>query len=193
MYETEADRKNERQLADRVSGLWGARFMKLPISYNLDYALVYGETILAWIEMKRRFCTRDKYPTLLLDLQKWHAGIDLYDRTARPFILLIQWDDGDFYYDYDPLSIPKLRYGGRTVKTRDAYDIEPVVHIPVSEFRRIVGPRGTRIPKRLRINLSKVKKAEAAGLTMVPASNTAPVIPQVLPAPVLAPLSKPKV
>jgi hypothetical protein len=134
----------------------GAR--KLPMSYRLDYALVantqqvaQNHRIVSWAEVKRRKCNHNSFATLILSWGKWLAACEAVTMSALPFHLVVQWEDRWGYLGIFPdagndtimpvgLHIPfpdvasRVYWGGRTSQTRDAGDIEPVIHIPIKSF-----------------------------------------------------------
>lgn len=136
MYESAQDAENERSVitsAINKMGFTGHR--KLPISYGFDFALMRGQEIKAVAEIK---CRNKRYDTLFLSLQKVQKGID-YVRNGLLAYLIIQWPDGVYCYrleDYDARRYP-IEFGGRTDRG-DSADVEPVVHFPVTAFRKVL-------------------------------------------------------
>jgi len=140
-YETESDIERENKVKEFLSSHWRCMFEKLPISYRIDYvAVVGGDKIMSWVEIKCRKIASDDFPTLFLSAGKWLAGLSLRDYTGLPFVLVYALQDKLCYLkvvkDFNEVE---FKWGGRTIKTRDSADIEPMVHIPVNCFKEIEG------------------------------------------------------
>ena len=165
--ETPEDLKREQAVAEEVGKHWGLRLEKLSDSlYHIDRALVYGEHVLGWAEIKCRNRDRTTYTTFMMDFKKWMTGIDLYRTTNLPFVIVAKFTDGIWFYSYDELTKAYLRWGGRKDRGLQ-FDMEPVVHIPFGEFRRVIGKRAKkgspteeiiRVPKHVENNLAYAKR-----------------------------------
>lgn len=138
MYETALDIRREHEVKDILETAWGMSLKKMPIVYHIDYMGIRNQTAQAWIEIKARNITMDQYPTIMLSLAKFIHGVDLYRVTKAPFIFVVRTIDGIFYHTYDPMYQYVVEYGGRTARTRDGMDLEPVVKIPTEWFRELV-------------------------------------------------------
>src|SRR5690606_34328492 len=128
-YETPADLAGERAIAELVEQEWKAQLQKLPEQYKLDYAAYRDGELVAWLEIKCRSHAADAYPTLILSVAKWHAGVALAVTTGHPFILVANFVDGAKFVRYSRGKVLDVRYGpgGRTDRG-DAQDREPVIH-----------------------------------------------------------------
>ena len=119
-----------------IESHFGVRLKKLPISYHIDALMEKDARGCGWIEVKRRNCTFDQYPDIMLSVLKLNAGLSLVNATGLPFFFAVKFNDASGLYQWSPSHILDIRNGGRTVQTRDSADIEPVVHIPMSLFDR---------------------------------------------------------
>lgn len=131
LYESQADRTNEQEVATDLFRYWRCTAAKLPIRYEVDYALCRNGQIMAWAEIKCRTTPRGLYPTYMVSLGKVLAGLELQKRTNLPFLLVVRWSDSLGW-----ISGPTARevtFGGRRDRA-DAADIEPMVHIPINQF-----------------------------------------------------------
>lgn len=170
LYENAQDRRNEEEISQVVSFAWGVRLLKLPdMAYHIDRAVVDADDeIVGWAELKRRHFPFKAYPTVMLDVQKWTTGKVLSEATCAPFYFIVGFDDVLAFYEYSPNTRISVKYGGRTAKTRDVNDVEPVVHIPMRCFtavtRKVFTKDGVvdvgRVPK----NLFRVKSKQAVKL-----------------------------
>lgn len=135
-YETEDDRKREQFVADQLMAIGGIQLDKMPDSYGPDY--FHPRRI---VEVKCRKHSHDTYATLILSLRKWRDGIYLAHlmHAETLFVIAAGFIDGIWTRSISHGSLPdyEIVMGGRTRHTRDAGDIEPVVHIPIADMTRI--------------------------------------------------------
>ena len=170
-FETSQNRRDEQEIASTLEKAWHVRLAKLPDRYyQIDRAALWKDRILAWVEIKCRSVKRKTYPTYMIDYKKWVAGVNLHDETGLPFLLAIRFTDGIWVYSYDPKTHAKLRWGGRTDRGV-SYDVKPMIHLPLWEFKKLHGKRITeegkkipafRVPKYLKDNLRIANKIVAA-------------------------------
>ena len=136
-YESKFDLSNEQDVSNAISKAWGASLHKLPISYRLDFLLTKDNAAKAVVEVKSRRNAHNKYPTLMLSLSKWNHGVEYTIINKLKFLLIAKFTDGIFYYNYSNKDDFDIKWGGRTVQTRDSADIEPIIHIPVNKLKRL--------------------------------------------------------
>jgi hypothetical protein len=141
-YETESDREREEACAKRILSRLGAGAMMVKLNGQYSridrLALRPGKKPL-WIEIKCRSARSDSYPSLMLSCAKWQAGVEMADATGGQFVIVAAYTDGDYAYTYKREHVNsgevQVVFGGRTLHTRDAGDVEPVVMIPKQFFR----------------------------------------------------------
>jgi len=141
-YETADDRTREQACADRMLSRLGegAILIKLNGQYSgLDRLALRPGKKPIWLEIKCRAVSREQYPTLMLSVAKWQAGVEMAEATGGLFVVVAAYKDGDCAYTYRREHVEqgtvRVEYGGRTLHTRDAGDVEPVVMIPKSLFK----------------------------------------------------------
>lgn len=115
---------------------------KMPLRYEFDYGLFRDGQLLAIAEIK---CRSQKYDTLFVSLAKY-INMLTYSRAAGVTALLVVNWSGDI--QYIPMTVDRLRQyriemGGR-VDRGDEQDQEPVVHIPVANFKKLERDHGER-------------------------------------------------
>ena len=136
LYETEEDRANQQRVADALAAQWSCEVMKMPDQHAVDY--LFGNAHGAmWVEIKKRNVTSTKYKTLMIDKKKLEAGLSHSNGTGFPFGLVVHWNDGVFFVRVDNLQRYFIDVGGR-VDRGDANDTDLVVHIPTTEFKRLL-------------------------------------------------------
>jgi hypothetical protein len=134
MYENAQSLGVEEATMAAACMAWGAGKRKLPIAYRVDWAVTMNNAIVAWAECKRRYNPSTRYPTLILSLAKYMHGVELSERTGLPFMVVVEFDDGIWYYEHE--TMPPLVWGGRRDRN-DSQDQEPLVDIPIAKFSRL--------------------------------------------------------
>lgn len=132
-YENEQSLAVEEKTMAAAAKVWGVDYQKLPKQYRIDWALS-RKKIVCWCECKRRWNNKDAYPTLILSLSKVMHGVEMYKATEIPFVVIVEWNDGIYWNKID--KVGEIGFGGRKDRG-DWQDIEPVVHIPVTDFRQL--------------------------------------------------------
>lgn len=137
MNETPDDRAFETTTIAVVEDAWACTARKLPISYRADFGLYREGNLTALCEIKVRRNMRDAYPTFLLSMLKWSDCSARARAVGIPFLLAVRFDDGLLWRDVTVFGDDwTISHGGRTDRGQEG-DMEPVVHIPMSEFRRL--------------------------------------------------------
>jgi hypothetical protein len=132
MYESAHDRERERAVAEATFGPHGLSVRKLPLAYEVDFAVLRGERVVGVVEVKVR---GRAYETLLLSLHKLQA----LQRCARSGLrawVLVSVPEGVYAQRIRPDEPVDVRWGGRTDRG-DPQDVEPVAHLPMAAMRRV--------------------------------------------------------
>lgn len=135
IYESPEDLRNEKDVVEKLTQIWGMVFHKLPMSYHVDWLMVKDGKPRGFAELKCRNCGRRKYPTLMLSLAKWMRGKELAQELNTSFIIIVRWSDGIFFHKAGTQPI-SYGFGGRNDRD-DEQDMEPVVYINTDHFQRI--------------------------------------------------------
>ena len=131
LYETPESLENEQRVADLLEMYWSRKLVKLPIAYQVDFAVV-KEDITAWAEIK---CRTTEYPEMYLSLHKWMAGKELSRQTGLPFILVYAFN-GKVHWKTVENDTPRIVIGGRTDR-QDWQDIEPMAVFKLDQFKTL--------------------------------------------------------
>lgn len=148
LYETTEQLRLEADFIRDIELARGVRFLKLPIDWKVDGFIKRGQRTIAIAEIKIRHAYHDQYPDIILSEKKVKAGLKLQthlwgiDKTFKSarqlqFLFLVRFVDGDYYVEVDSNRGYRVDTGGRTFLQRDSADIEPVVHIPITDFKRL--------------------------------------------------------
>lgn len=140
-YETADHLDDEEDAIQRLEACWGVVARKTPKYYKIDYAIAdYAGSVVGWVEVRGKNFNRDQFQTFYTSLEKYLSVCRFQYATGKPAWLLVKWRDGTYVYRISArdASTRKITIGGRTVVSRgDDQDIEPVIHIPVTEFTRL--------------------------------------------------------
>lgn len=135
MYESKADLEREEAVVQELSQHWMCDYHKLPISYQLDYALLRDGKICAICEIKVRNVVLNHYDTLIISAAKRLAGLQYSKMMGIPALLVVKYEDGIRFINFseEPDSIG---VGGRTDRG-DMQDTEIVLHYATSRLKDI--------------------------------------------------------
>tara|TARA_R100000935_G_scaffold15927_1_gene31799 strand:- start:42 stop:482 length:441 start_codon:yes stop_codon:yes gene_type:complete len=138
-YETSEDLNKETLAIKKFIASFGRKgsvnFAKLPMQYKMDFCLIDNGKIRTFVEVKCRTNKKTAYSTYIISMSKVVAAKS-YSDIGINCILLVQWADQMGWIDMLNNKWD-AKIGGRKDRG-DWQDIEPVVHIPISEFN-IVG------------------------------------------------------
>jgi hypothetical protein len=139
-YEDERSLANERRVAERVATAWDLTLTKIPLHYYIDFAATRDGRVTIWVEIRCRSCSRNKYESFMLSLNKVRHAIQLSNDTGKPVVFVTEWTDGIFWIEMQEsmLKLPLVIGGGAITRRNDWQDIEPLVLIPINDFRPLV-------------------------------------------------------
>lgn len=131
--ETAEDLAREEAAANTLAEVWDVEVTKLSdMLYGMDWVFSRNKNVVAFGEFKFR---SKKFDTLLLSYAKYMRMVHLHKMTDLPVMLVVSWPDGLWYWDAANERIDKIVLGGNSRGQNG--DIEPVVHIPTVDFRKI--------------------------------------------------------
>ena len=134
-WETAQDLANEDAVARVYAEFMKCQYEKVPKHYKFDMAFTREGEVVALVEVRCRNNTHDKYPTIMLSLQKWSDIKQMAETMCVPARFVVRFTDGIFTLDL--LEMPdRVEMGGRTLQ-RDSRDREPLAHFNVERMRRV--------------------------------------------------------
>lgn len=136
IYETQESLKDEQSFGDLIQTVWKCELIKMPIQYGIDYCCYRNSTLVGFVELKNRTCTKDKYPTYIISLSKYLKAKEFSRSLGKPTNLCVRWTDQSGYVRLDTIDDPSISQGGRYDRN-DWQDVEPVLHIDINSFMRI--------------------------------------------------------
>lgn len=139
IYERDQDIKNENEVAAYLSAAWGCDFVKLKISYGLDFAIMKDGAVVATAEIKCRnydWAAINRFGGLMLSASKAHRAAEWFNNHRAPLVLAAKLTDGLFVATIQDWTAYELKFTGRTDRA-DWQDMEPCCIIPMSEFKKM--------------------------------------------------------
>lgn len=138
-YEREEHRASETEVKLLIEKAHGVRLHKSPRYYQIDYFVtpLKTDSVIGWVEIRGKQFARHSFPTFYTSIEKLISVGRMAHMTAKPAYIVAKWSDeaGVYKVDWKDARRFNIRLGGRTANSRgDAQDIEPVIHIPTTEF-----------------------------------------------------------
>jgi len=125
-----------------VAERWQCDYLKLPLSYRLDFALVRQQKIVALAEIRVRNVRAETYPTIIFSVLKRASANMLSEQIGVPSFFVVQYDDGIRYIDFSEKP-DEVSVGGRTgASRRDHADVELVGNYKISRLKKITPQKG---------------------------------------------------
>jgi len=133
------DREKQLTVALRIAVKWGCDHNEFPTHSRADFLFSRGGMAIFIAEVKCRSKDMNTYPDYMISEHKILDGIMLSKMLHIPFLIIVSWKDKLAYFEmteswYGNADVVK---GGRTDRG-DKKDIEPVVLIPIEEFKVIL-------------------------------------------------------
>ena len=130
IFETAKDLENEQDVVSVLSAEWGFDFVKLDRRYQADFMGLLGDQLKLWVEIKCRNIAHDKYPTIILELDKALAMWNLAKTSGSPSIFVARWTDKLGWIKIAPPF--RVTYTGKN----DRYGMigSPCVMLPIKHF-----------------------------------------------------------
>ena len=142
LYEEAQDRRNELEVIRILEKKWpDYSFKKLPSKYYVDFAAIHKDGITAWVEIKCRNNNHNLYKTYMISMDKVIHGLSFAEKTNKDFTLFVRWKDVIGWVTIDSIDKYSIEIGGRKDRG-DTQDVEPVIHIPIEDFKIITWPDG---------------------------------------------------
>jgi len=132
IYENEKTLNDEREGISLAAEKWGAKPVKLPRKYSIDFAMVKDGGVKAWVEFKKRTNPIMKYPSYMVSLFKYMNLVSMAEKTGAVGMFVVQWTDCIGY-----VTVPvqhDVIFSGRQDRG-DWEDMEPMVSIPIDAFK----------------------------------------------------------
>ena len=132
-FETEADLLNEKKVVDTLSRHWGFEFHKLDRRYQADFIAMKDDELRLWVEIKCRNMPKDKWPSIILELDKANVMWQLSIHTGVPSVFVVRFTDAIGWIKIaPPFNIKYINYN-------DRYNVSgsPCVILQLNQFNFI--------------------------------------------------------
>lgn len=140
-YYSERNEVAEAEIAEALESAWNVKLHKTWQYRRYDYLANRGTKVVGFVEMKDRDKSSTKFPTFMLGIDKWAYLLNMSDTLRTPSVLVIRFTDGIHYCHAKPGDF-LIEYNPNWVQYRgDEKDIEAAIHIPMSMFRPLRGPK----------------------------------------------------
>jgi hypothetical protein len=143
-YETQEDLERESRVAQSIARKNGDGWVKVPAHYADTCDVVFvrgGSKIVCYCEIRTRTFRWGDYPSVMISLHKYLRGVNLAQTTLVPWLFAVEAKNGIYGYRVDAKNFTPQRYlhtfSGRG-QLRDSADLEPIVHLPITDFRCIM-------------------------------------------------------
>jgi len=133
-FETEEHREVELRMLQEVADKYGYVIERCSKAYPVDAIFMRNGVAKRLVEARRRYNSKDAYPTFRWGLQKYVHVMQFSD--VLPTTLIVEWSEGIYALDIMRKQYPVGFFRPRHPR-RDA-DNEPCVDIPVSDFKVII-------------------------------------------------------
>lgn len=138
LYETAEDRERETQVAEAITQATGWTMHRLPDTRSAaDWIATntLGE-VAAIIEIKCRTNRHDKYPTYMIDMNKWNNIHTISSQLHTLGLLVVAFTNGIAYISTHSRTGFTISKGGRRDRN-DPHDIREVLLIPIERMHNI--------------------------------------------------------
>lgn len=135
-YETSSDRDREEAVARVFGQRHGVRLARLSPRNPVDSAIIRDGVVSGWAKINVRTTSASQYPSAHIGVTKVVEAINLSHRTGLPLILIYGWSSGFDVRWHRVDGTYTIEIGGRRDRG-DWQDQEPMVVIPVEEFRLV--------------------------------------------------------
>lgn len=140
LYESSGDLKNEQDVARELGLRWDCQFIKMPLRYHVDFAILHKRELAAWSELKVRNYSMPEIHKMggyMLSLGKWMEAERLSKISKLPFVLVVKTTDGLWHYTTRDFEHDGISIKGRTDRN-DWQDVEPCVMFQTSRFKQVI-------------------------------------------------------
>ena len=133
-FETEEHRKVEERMLQEVADKYGYTIERCSKAYPVDAVFMRNGVAKRLVEARRRYNSKNAYPTLWWSLQKY-VNLAQYSQIL-PTTLIVEWTEGIYALDITRKAYPVVYM--RRPNGRCEADSEPCVDIPVSDFKAVI-------------------------------------------------------
>lgn len=144
VFATAEDRSSEAQTARLLEQRWRCELRRYGELSPIDWFAVKDGRVSAMLELKTRSHEHDRYSTVFLNVRKWLALMLSEAGLGVPGLFVVRFSDS-LYWARVRGGMGRVAIGGCREIVKARSDIEPVIHVPISDMRKLEegGPNGT--------------------------------------------------
>jgi hypothetical protein len=137
IFRTQEDRDIEREVASQIEAAWRCQMHEFGALSPVDWYAVRMNRMIGVAELKARSHPFGSYPTVFLNVRKWLALSLASLGMGVPAVFVVKFSDSVYWIALAQIDPRQFRIAGcsRLVKAKN--DIEPVIEVPISQFRAL--------------------------------------------------------
>lgn len=151
IYESAQDKKREREFANDIERFFNVRMVEFGQYSIADYVIcrerkgnISGgsakDQATSLAEIKCRNIRADEYGSLMISYKKIEKAILIGRHLGLKVSVFWRCIDADYFYVFntkEPEVLEVIMRSGRVKNTRDKWDVEPCIYVPVEKCRKI--------------------------------------------------------
>jgi hypothetical protein len=137
VFKSEADERNESEVAALVQRAWGCELRSLGRLALVDWVAVRDGRVVGIVELKSRSHESAKHPTVFLNFRKWLALTVAALGLGCPAIFVARFTDATLWIAVAEVDAGRCRIGGCLHVVKSRSDVEPVIEVPIAAMRRL--------------------------------------------------------
>lgn len=137
VFQTQGDRKNERDVAAALEAHWKCAIRGFGMLSPVDWYAERDGRLVGLLELKSRPHPHDKYPTVFLNIRKWLALKLGSIGMGCPSLFVVRFADGIWWIKVDVIDARNCRIGGCARVVKSHSDIEPIIEVPVDTMNKL--------------------------------------------------------
>ena len=137
IYQTAADKADERRIAAQLGERWRCTPVEFPALSPVDWYLRRGDQLVGLVEIKRKRREYAEYPCIFLDCLKYWPMLSGSVTFGVPSLYVVECLDGLFCVNVHRLVGLTVAVIGRRDRHDEAHDVEPCIAIPIRLFKPI--------------------------------------------------------
>ena len=137
VFQSEADRQNEREIASTLEKTWGCRIAAFGALSPIDWYAERHGRLVGLLELKSRHHAHDIYEGAFLNVRKWLALSLGAVGLGCPAIFVVRYDNAVYWTPIASIDATNHRIAGCSRIVKSENDIEPVVYVPVAAMTRL--------------------------------------------------------
>ena len=137
MFATDMDHRNEDDVLRIVEDVFEVKLRKFGMLCPIDYYALKEDRLAGLVEVKTRTHPSTKFPDVFLNVRKWLALGMAQNGLGCPAVFAVKFTDCVKAIEWDKIDATKISIAGCSRRVKSESDIEPVIHVPISEMTTI--------------------------------------------------------